>query len=566
MNSKKNVIFQYILLAIFITSCIMLLKKSDFLKSIQDPLNLRDLANVEAREYSCDKAGSRLLDKYSGDFNEEIGEAKESLNDAQQAIVDFARDRKYSNIKPYLKRVAIYIVFLCLVVIFIGLWISYWSCCCCNSCLFSTTKGNSKFLPFLFYIISTICFLLVIIFSIIILCLTNPFFRRVNGLFCSSLILLDHLINGFGTHYPQHTSEWDGLNHVIDRFNVSNEMMKTIDNDYINEAYNEAYENCKTETNCDCNPDELEEGRYYWYDFYSSSYIIFDIPTQISKMTGGLVILDETKIDVGEDIYDFLHDYANRHIKRICIAIFVLTLIIGVLGLIFLSLYYFFKTNIYRIAYIVIWNLSMLFMILAILVSVVFGVLGYIAKDGVQVIQYALSSQNINGDDPIFFKSRNTFVSSLIEECANDDGDFLNSIEEKILSPDDDLDSEFQEELNELKNSTCSADTKKSLIDYYTALYNGTIITLNATASLIRIKCRFAKNDKNIILNELNSAGKRATVLSTFQFLVGILLGISVLFGILLVHKYKFSQDNNEIREITVNQNHTNESQGNFNY
>ena len=112
MNSKKNVIFQYILLAIFITSCIMLLKKSDFLKSIQDPLNLRDLAIVEAREYSCDKAGSRLLDKYSGDFNEETGEAKESLSDAQQAIVDFARDRKYSNIKPYLKRVAIYCFFM----------------------------------------------------------------------------------------------------------------------------------------------------------------------------------------------------------------------------------------------------------------------------------------------------------------------------------------------------------------------------------------------------------------------------------------------------------------------
>ena len=82
MNQRKNVIFRYILLRIFLTNCIMLLKKSDFFNNIQDSLNLRDLSNIQAREYSCDKAGSRLLNKYSGDYNEETGEPKESLNEA----------------------------------------------------------------------------------------------------------------------------------------------------------------------------------------------------------------------------------------------------------------------------------------------------------------------------------------------------------------------------------------------------------------------------------------------------------------------------------------------------
>ena len=452
MNQRKNVIYRYILLTIFLTSCIMLLKKSDFFNNILDPLNLRDLSNTQAREYSCDKAGSRLLDKYSGDYNEEIGEPKESLNEAQQAIVDFARDNKYSNIKPYLKRVAIYIVFLCLAVIFLALWISYWGCCCCKSCLFSSSKGGSTFLPMLCYVISAICLLLVIIFSIIILSLTNPFFRRVNGLFCSTLTLLEHLINGFGTQYPSHSSEWNGLNHVIDRFIYSDQLLKTVDDEYINSTYYIAHENCEKETSCVCNITELEIDKYLWDIYFFISYVALDIPTQIGKMKGGLTILDETKVDVGDDIYDFLHDYANKHIKNICLAIFILTLIIAVIGLIFLSLYYFLKCGIYRIVYIVIWNLSMFFMILAILVSVVFGVLGYVVRDGVQIVHYTLSSYNLLNDDPIFFKSKNTYISSLINECANDDGDFLDSLGDDILSSKNESDADFNEIMHELNN------------------------------------------------------------------------------------------------------------------
>ena len=240
----------------------MLLKKTDFFNNIQDSLNLRDLSYAQTLEYSCDKSGSRLLDKYSGDYNEETGKAQESLTEAQQAIIDFARDSKYSNIKPYLKRVAIFIVFLCLAVIFLFLWISYWGCCCCNSCLFSTSKGGS-FMTLLSYIISVFCLLLVIIFSIIILSLTKPFFRRVNGIFCSTLKFLEHLLNGLGTDYPPHIGEWYGLNHAIDRFNNSYQMLKTIDDDLIDETYDKAYQSCSMETDCGCDPDGLEEIKGY---------------------------------------------------------------------------------------------------------------------------------------------------------------------------------------------------------------------------------------------------------------------------------------------------------------
>ena len=454
MNSKKKIINSrniIILIVIVITLCIMFVKKFDFIENINDSLNFRDLSLNKIKDYSCDKADSRLLDKFLGDFTEETGKPKENLNDAQLAIVNFSKNSRYSNLKPYFKRIAIYIVFLCLVIIFIALWISYCSCCYCNRYLFSPIKEASK-LSFIFYIISAIFNLLVIIFSIIILCLTNPFFRRVNGLFCSTLTLLEHLINGFGTQYPSHTSEWNGLNHVIDRFAYSDELLKTVDDEYINSTFYIAHENCEKETSCMCNTTELEIDKYLWDIYFFINYAALDLPTQIGKMKGGLTILDETKVDVGDDIYDFLHDYANKHIKNVCLAIFVLTLIIGVLGLIFLSLYYFLKNEIYRFVYIVIWNLSMLFMILAILVSVLFGVLGYVTRDGVQIIHYTLSSYNLLSDDPIFFKSKNFFISSMIEECANEEGDFLDSLGDDILSSKNESDADFNEIMHELNN------------------------------------------------------------------------------------------------------------------
>jgi hypothetical protein len=61
----------------------MFIKKTNFIEKIHSPINLRDLALTEKLEYSCDKADSRLKEKYQGDFTEEIGEPRENLNDAQ---------------------------------------------------------------------------------------------------------------------------------------------------------------------------------------------------------------------------------------------------------------------------------------------------------------------------------------------------------------------------------------------------------------------------------------------------------------------------------------------------
>ena len=118
---------RYFLIALCLTTCFMLLKKSNIL----DSNILRNLIDQSKRNYLCDKAGSRLTEKYQTDFSEEDIE-RESLSSAQQSIIDFSRDSSYSNIKPYLKRVGIFLAFIVLDLIFIFFWIAYCCCCCCR--------------------------------------------------------------------------------------------------------------------------------------------------------------------------------------------------------------------------------------------------------------------------------------------------------------------------------------------------------------------------------------------------------------------------------------------------
>ena len=51
----------------------------------------------------------------------------------------------------------------------------------------------------------------------------------------------------------------------------------------------------------------------------------------------------------------------------------------------------------------------------------------------------------------------------------------------------------------------------------------------------------------------MKSAGNRAIVISAFQFLIAIFIGLSTLSGILLVHKYNFKSPFLKINDININ-------------
>ena len=63
------------------------------------------------------------------------------------------------------------------------------------------------------------------------------------------------------------------------------------------------------------------------------------------------------------------------------------------------------------------------------------------------------------------------------------------------------------------------------------------------------------RNDKNIFMNEIQTAGKESINISIFSFFIGTILGISVVSGILLVHKYKLCKQTGQ--GVAINNNST---------
>ena len=62
-----------------------------------------------------------------------------------------------------------------------------------------------------------------------------------------------------------------------------------------------------------------------------------------------------------------------------------------------------------------------------------YGVIGYLAKDAVQVANYILSPENLNSEDPLIFSNGNkinesSYISDLVDICANGNGNFTNVI------------------------------------------------------------------------------------------------------------------------------------------
>ena len=533
----------------------MLIIKTNIFEKINNNITSRKLYSEEFKDYSCEKAGSRLRDKYDGDFDEEMGELKDNLNDAEESLVDYLRDNSYSNIKPYLKRIGIYIAFLCLAVIFIGFWIAYCSCCGANCCLFSPAHPSPQSTKSIFLLSGIITNILVIAFSIVILCLISPFFSRINGCFCSLLLLLHHINYGINPDYPLHAGTWEGLAGISKKFNESGKMIDTIDADNIDNLFSEAFNLCnQSDSTCNCNSTDMSED----YEFFLTFYELFHglrLSQKAKDYLESKKIIDDSVIDKNDDIYDIMHDLVNTHIKRLCIAIFIITLCLAILAIIFLILYYLKNSEIFRILYIIIWNISMLFAILAIVVSAIYGTLGYFLSDTVQIIHYILSEKNTLNEDPILFNNKKQYLADLIEICANGDGTLTKGLSEFFLAFGEIVALEFEETKNEIGQYTCNNNVKSSMYNFYDNIENGTLTAFRSGSNIFNISCEFAKNDKNIILNEFESAGKRATVLSAFQFLVGVLLGISVLVGILLVHKYNSKKYiGNEENDVNITQ------------
>ena len=203
----------------------------------------------------------------------------------------------------------------------------------------------------------------------------------------------------------------------------------------------------------------------------------------------------------------------------------------------------------------------MLLMIFSILLSIIFGIISYALHDSIQVIQYILSNDNLDNEDSIFFES-NSYVANIIDVCVNKEGDFLKTIIDEdiidIIRKSSILLNEyinrFDNIIYQLNITICSNENekaKKIIIDFYELIKEKIYGIENIILSFLDTNCKFAKNDKMIVLSQIDSSSTKAKVICGLSFVIGILLGISILAGILFVHKYKYEtgggkQDLNE--------------------
>ena len=525
MKAIRKRTFLYISFALCLTMTLMLVKNSDIFDS--QPNSLRNLLDANKKN----------------------------------AIIDFARDSSYSNIKPFVKKCAIFIVFIVLDIILLGLWISYCCCCCCKCCLFGEAKP-SKVCSCIFFVVALFCYLLIIIFSIIVLALVSSFFKRINGLGCSSFHFLDHVRYGLAPDYSNRVNEWDGLEGVIGKIEKINDIQN--DNSIftsINGA-KAKFSDCSEEyAALEKESDEIKKLKQNSFK-------------ELSAGLGDLESLkndfDDAENDFGDDLYKAMHDHTNKYAIKLYKAIFSLTLIFGILGLGILILFIFFNNTCLKVVYAIIWNISLLLMIFVILEASSFGIIGYIFEDGVQVGNYILSRDNFESNDPLVFSATDDdYISDLVDICVNGDGNFTNVIEggEAAFS---NLNSwENRKKIITVSSKSVKCDTSDELTEelrnYYGDLLNVVDLSLNVTKNITELKCRFAKNDKNIFLNEADSAAKSGIALSALGFLIGIFFAISVFCGILFVYKFFATRNENKNINALPNESTTNIEQENPN-
>lgn len=559
MGDKKFNKQKIFFICISLTLCLMIFKKINYREAYEKVINLRILFDKKTLNYVCEKAGNALSEKYSQNYNAKTY-AKKRPNDAQKAIIDYSRNSKYYLIKKYFPRIALLFLFLVIDIIFIICWISYCCCSCCNCCCFKMASPPSYCSRLTFFLIAVICNIILIIFCIPVLALVVVFVRRFNGIACSTFTFMDHLREGLGNSYPkQLINRWDGIPALKNIVSDSNNKYKEINdmNQLHKDAFNAKsnYTALKTDT-CGIKrvikENDLDNDVNYLSKITDSSLGSINFDEQLNNIDDIDNELINTEKDACQDIYKFLRDYINKYVKKILCLFFIINIIVAFFAFIFLLAYYISKSNVFRIIYVVIWNISMLLMIISIVLSVIFGLLGYLLTDATVIVQYILSTDNLNHKDPIFIKSNSTYVSNFIDTCFNGDGEFLRVIQKNeelknYTKAFNETVEKHKNTLNELSRLQCKqADeisTKNSIAIVYNSLVNKYEKLVNIGSSLTNISCTFAKNDKMIAIEQIDDAGNYGMCIFVLSFFVGILFAISILAGILFVHKCRYEDD-----------------------
>ena len=535
MNNKK---FHILLFSVVCTLIIFSLNKhpSKPLKKLS--FNFRNLVTNEDMKNRCSKTNKEFKEKYQNGYFTNIN--YKELDDYQILIKDVIEGEKlnFETIKSYLPRIFIYGIFLIVDVILIFVWIIYCACCCCGKNRKSSGSICGKCSFIIFLILSVSVILLCVLGYFLVPCFT----KSIYGVVCSLYKLVFHFLEGTKEDYGNEIN-WqgvEGIDHLLDKFDLINRISKfdCDDGDSLCSSYKNFFEDFKKERD-DTNGliEKLKNAK-----------------KEIDSASGVFKSLKSSQLN---SIETYIEDY-KKYFKCSLFYLFLAIFLFSFLCLLFLIIYFACNCECISCLFHVFWNIEMIIIIATMLVGILFGIFGVVSKDGVSILKYATSWDNLNNSNPFILKDIND--ADMINQCFNGEKGVLVTFEGSYKNEMNY--SEFIEQYYKLQNSEEYKDKNKiDIMEAYDELYSGikAMVELNSNLNSKEINkifdCNYVKYDFNILLDEIKSSvAKLSCLLSLIIIVADLAAAISILFGIIVINNYKGENIRHGV-QTTVNQN-----------
>ena len=410
----------------------------------------------------CQNADEDLFKYYYEEGSYETKYETDEADDSQE-LINLLKDRNADNIKEYIKKCAKWLVFIIFGILTIIGWIVCCVCACCSCCCFTKCCQN-KIASFVTFVLCAACYGVVAILGIYTAASANRAITGLNNTSCSLLNFVDDIINGQKRHTVPYWKGINGLGEVLesiktgiddaiytnkDKFynstgdysNFVSDSNRNINNmkesdvkdsgifynfilpakgtyesltlspqciinyNSFKEAFSDEYdnlvaqtqdvlrtmeENFNTVTGCQRGQQNCDES-----DTFKA---ITDSIKAIEDITDSFTSVQSDITDPWYDVQSAINDIGKSTLKIagsvICVfcasvcALIILFKLMNCVG------------KIFRIVITVLWNIVAFTTIVSFIAGGVIGLLGKIGIDLVSVMNFVLSKENLNADEP----------------------------------------------------------------------------------------------------------------------------------------------------------------------
>ena len=473
LNPKKK-LFQIIIITLSISSLLYIITKKKITKKPE--IKLRKNENLNIINYICSQSNDDLLPLYqkiSFQYNENI------FSIFSKSLIDYiiTKDTKYLK-ENYLKRVSRFLGILLIIIIVIISYFICWICCCCPCCCCKQKNEENCCRQF--------SLLIAIIMSGTLISsgyygmnMEYKIMGSINGMTCTVYKFIKNVFEGDECYEKP---IWSGFSHIINSIvnidkiilNSYSKNDKIIDNinDIKNLSFyqyimqNEKFLNDEKSKYEDLykinfiNPDPFNSENVFpdfiyempnllkdiIFDFEYSIVHPFKVLNDISEyinviysnkdnisnsLKNSLEKLNKFKQTFDYFAYDAIvnkikyQKYINKYGNAFFSFFFPVCISIGSINIFCLLFYVTFNLQWTRIPMYVLWNIETLIMIISFIFGLLFSLIYLEGKDGRDIIDYALSSYNLNNKNTIIFKGEG---KEYLNICFNENGDLLNKL------------------------------------------------------------------------------------------------------------------------------------------